>query len=788
MSDDIAIVGIAGKFSSAQDVADFYDALVERRTLIRSLTDDELARVGSTARQPNFVPVTSSMPDALRFDGQEFGLSQRDCEIMDPQQRKLLEIIRTASDDTQLDLTEEVVGVFAASALSTYMVRHLLTLPEEERPPEYAMLLGNEKDFVATRVAHLLGYQGPAVAVQSACSSSLLAVHEAVLALLGGDCTIAVAGGVSISYPEARGFLHQSGGIISPTGRCRPFDKEADGTITADGAGAVVLMMGEDARQRNIPAYATIMATAANNDGRRRAGFTAPSPSGQADAIHAAHSRAGTLDGTIGYIETHGTGTSLGDPIEIAGLTQALQDTAGPTKIQIGSLKANVGHLDVAAGVASVIKVALMRRSDELLPQVNYDQPNPGLAIENSPFEVNTQRTPWPSDRPFAGISAFGIGGTNVHAVLGPWHGRQHDLPRRSEQGSTFAPVTIWSQPTETKSASLGRDLPPTIMTLSGVMELFEEFLDGSVNPETDFYDAGGDSLSAVELIDTAKRRWTCELSVPEFEMAPTPRGLFGGITQSGTQKPRVVTLRNTGRPEAPALILIHPAGGTVARYRDLERHLPADWDLLAIPYVLDEPGERPTVRELAERYAALITSEIAPSSPLVLGGFSLGGNIAHEITNVSVSVGTRCIGLLLLDSLPPGAYPPVPPSPNTIDRVGGEVLAGTDTTDDVVTRETMRAIWRATSTCLFGYAPSGVTDVPTVLLVAESQTNDAFTALGIEPEKAEPWSDWCREVKSTIRVPGNHYTMLEGSQHIETVGNEIARALALFQNGVERP
>lgn len=249
-----------------------------------------------------------------------------------------------------------------------------------------------------------------------------------------------------------------------------------------------------------------------------------------------------------------------------------------------------------------------------------------------------------------------------------------------------------------------------------------------------------------------------------------------------------MVTLRNTGRPEAPALILIHPAGGTVARYRDLERHLPADWDLLAIPYVLDEPGERPTVRELAERYAALITSEIAPSSPLVLGGFSLGGNIAHEITNVSVSVGTRCIGLLLLDSLPPGAYPPVPPSPNTIDRVGGEVLAGTDTTDDVVTRETMRAIWRATSTCLFGYAPSGVTDVPTVLLVAESQTNDAFTALGIEPEKAEPWSDWCREVKSTIRVPGNHYTMLEGSQHIETVGNEIARALALFQNGVERP
>ncbi|MBF0688237.1 MAG: amino acid adenylation domain-containing protein [Cellulomonas sp.] len=424
---DIAVVGLAGRFPGAPDVGTFWQNLRDGVDGISRLQEDELVRAGvsrTTLDDPRFVPAWGRLDDADLFDAQHFGYSRREASLMDPQQRVMLEVAWHALEDAGHvpDRFDGRIGVYAGTSMSTYLLEVLLRgrgLPPG--PEGLELLVANDKDYLASRVSYKLGLTGPAVCVQSACSTSLLAVHLACQALLDDECDMALAGGVTVRFPQDTGYLHTEGMILSPDGRCRPFDAQAAGTVAGSGAGLVVLRRLADALADGDRIDAVIRGSAANNDGAAKVGYTAPSVTGQAAVVRAALDAAGLRAGDLGAIEAHGTGTQLGDPVEVAALAKVWSQDApvAPGSVVIGSVKSNIGHLDCAAGVASLIKAVLQVRHGELVPTLHYADPNPQIDLTGSPFRVAGATAPWQPEGPRRiGVSAFGFGGTNVHVVL----------------------------------------------------------------------------------------------------------------------------------------------------------------------------------------------------------------------------------------------------------------------------------------------------------------------------------------------------------------------------------
>ncbi|MEU3252590.1 SDR family NAD(P)-dependent oxidoreductase [Streptomyces sp. NPDC006997] len=425
--DRIAVIGMAGRFPGSPDVETFWTSLEQGREGISTFTDEELVADGvdpALLERDDYVRAKGFLKDADLFDEGFFGYSPREAEILDPQHRIFLECAWQALESAGVDphRFEGRIGVFAGAGFNSYLPLNLMNNQRVlDAAGMYQVMLGGDKDFLATRTSYKLDLKGPSVTVQTACSTSLTAVHLACQSLLNGECEIAVAGGVSVSAPLRSGYVHEPGGILSPDGHCRAFDTAASGTVAGNGVGVVVLRRLADARVGHDTVDAVILATAVNNDGSLKAGYTAPSVDGQTDVITEALALADVDPATIGYVETHGTGTPLGDPIEIAALTRAYRDgTDDRGYCAIGSVKSNVGHLDAAAGVTGLIKAALALKHRAIPPTLHCDRPNPDLALDTSPFYVNTELRPWPrTDAPRrAGVSSFGIGGTNVHVVL----------------------------------------------------------------------------------------------------------------------------------------------------------------------------------------------------------------------------------------------------------------------------------------------------------------------------------------------------------------------------------
>ncbi|AJC52677.1 Beta-ketoacyl synthase [Streptomyces sp. 769] len=425
--DRIAVIGMAGRFPGADDVDAFWANLEHGREGITRFSDEELADSGvapALLRQDDYVKAKGVLDGADLFDAGFFGYSPREAELLDPQHRVFLECAWHALESAGIDPArcDGRIGVFAGSGLNSYLLFNLMNNQRVlDASGMYQVMLSSDKDFLATRAAYKLDLKGPAVTVQTACSTSLTAVHLASQSLINGECDIALAGGVSVSSPLRDGYPYESGGILSPDGTCRAFDADAAGTVPGNGVGIVVLRRLADARADDDAVEAVILATALNNDGSLKAGYTAPSIDGQAEVVAEALALAEVDPATVGYVETHGTGTPLGDPIEIAALTRAFRaGTDGRGTCAIGSVKSNVGHLDAAAGVTGLIKAVLALKHEAIPPTLHYERPNPGLELDTSPFYVNTELQPWPrTDEPRrAGVSSFGIGGTNVHVVL----------------------------------------------------------------------------------------------------------------------------------------------------------------------------------------------------------------------------------------------------------------------------------------------------------------------------------------------------------------------------------
>ncbi|HEY0602895.1 MAG TPA: SDR family NAD(P)-dependent oxidoreductase, partial [Herpetosiphonaceae bacterium] len=421
---DVAIIGLNGRFPGAADVAAFWTNLCGGVEAISFFSDDELLAAGvepATLRDPQYVKARGVLDQIDQFDAGFFGINPREAQIMDPQHRIFLEASWSALEDAGYDPGRYPgrIGVYAGVGINTYMLQASQALIAAGG--RYQAFIGNDKDFVPTRVSYKLGLRGPSLNVQTACSSSLVAVHLACRSLLHGEADMALAGGISINVPHTAGYFYEQGGIPSPDGRCRPFDAQAQGTVFGSGVGIVVLKRLDDALRDGDTIHAVIKGTAINNDGAAKIGYTAPSIDGQAQVIVDALAAAQVEPQTIGYIEAHGTGTPLGDPIEVAALAQAFrQYDQAHGRCALGSVKASVGHLDTAAGVAGLIKAVLALKHQQIPPSLNFTTPNPQIDFTNSPFYVNTGLIDWARNGTprRAGVSSFGIGGTNAHLIL----------------------------------------------------------------------------------------------------------------------------------------------------------------------------------------------------------------------------------------------------------------------------------------------------------------------------------------------------------------------------------
>lgn len=444
----IAVVGLAGRFPGAKDARQMWENVKNGRSSIRDIAESELdLPLNSPLRaNSNLIRKSAGIDNPAGFDAAFFKIFPKEASLMDPQHRLLLEASWHAIEDAGYvpDALECSAGVFAGCYMNTYLLASLKSHPEFAQSladsfhgGDLQAELGNDKDYLATRIAFLLNLRGPALTIQTACSTSLVAIITACQSLRSRQCDFALAGGATLKLPQNRGYLYTEGGMVAPDGVVRTFDADARGTVFGEGVGMVVLKRLDDAVRDGDSIYSVIKGCGINNDGHAKIGYTAPSVDGQRKAIELAIDDAKVDAGTITYVEAHGTGTSLGDPIEIDALTSAYRGRTDQPKNQtcaIGSLKTNIGHLDVAAGVAGLIKVSLAMRERVLPASLNFRRSNANIDFENSPFYVNTELKDWVTKGPRrAGLSSFGVGGTNAHVIVEEAPSQSHGI---SSQGS----------------------------------------------------------------------------------------------------------------------------------------------------------------------------------------------------------------------------------------------------------------------------------------------------------------------------------------------------------------
>jgi phthiocerol/phenolphthiocerol synthesis type-I polyketide synthase E len=469
LADAVAIVGMAGKFPGAHDLDAFWQNLRGGVDSVRRLDRAELAALGvpaAVAEDPAFVPAVALPPGFDELDAPFFGISHREAEVMDPQHRLFLECAWEALESAGYapETFGGDVAVFGGTTTSSYLVFNLAGNPRLAGVADpLQLVVGNAVDSLTTRVSFKLDLRGPSHAVQCACSTALVAVHQACESLLDQQCDLALAGAVSINVGQRAGYFWQPDSILSPDGRCRAFDAAAGGTVFGGGVGVVALRRLDDALAAGDPVRAVIRGSAVNNDGAAKAGYSAPSVEGESRAIAEALAVARVDADSIGYLEAHGTGTALGDPVEVQALHRVFR--AGTPRrgfCALGTVKSNIGHLDVAAGIAGLVKAVLALEHREIPPSVNFERPNPRIDFAEGPFYVNRELAPWPAGGAprRAGVSAFGFGGTNAHLVLEEAPARHRPGPAGVDRaGSRPARLLLLSARTAPALAQAARRL-----------------------------------------------------------------------------------------------------------------------------------------------------------------------------------------------------------------------------------------------------------------------------------------------------------------------------------------
>lgn len=440
---EVAVIGMAGRFPGAKNTREFWNNLINGVETITFFSDPELEEAGvpkEMITNPNYIKAKGVLDDIEYFDANFFGYNPKDAQTLDPQTRIFFECVWHALENAGYDpfSYQGLIGLYAGASVNYFWEAQTVG----SNPGDLSGYF-SQAQFMNTRISYSLNLKGPSVFLNTACSTSLTAIHLACRALLTGECNIALAGGVTINLPQKNGYLYEEGSIVSPDGHCRAFDAQAKGTVWGEGAGVVVLKLLKKAVADGDHIYAVIKGTALNNDGSQRAGYTAPSIEGQADVVRTAQRVARVEPESISYIEAHGTGTNIGDPIEIEALKTAFH-TDKKQFCRIGSVKTNIGHLDVAAGIAGFIKTILALKYRQIPPSLHFTTPNPRIDFENSPFLVNNQLTDWENGLlPLrAGVSSFGIGGANAHVVLEEAPEQEKSQTKRSWQSLPISAKT----------------------------------------------------------------------------------------------------------------------------------------------------------------------------------------------------------------------------------------------------------------------------------------------------------------------------------------------------------
>ncbi|MBK6695870.1 MAG: amino acid adenylation domain-containing protein [Myxococcales bacterium] len=553
-SSEMAIVGLAGRFPGAKNARAFWTNLERGVEATKPVTAEDLERGGldvSLLANPDFVPLSFHLDEAESFDAAFFGMTPREAELMDPQQRIFLECAYAALEDAGYDPSRYrgKIGIFGGVGRNPYMLENLAVRPEfQGRLIEHHLQIGNERDFPSMHVAYKLDLKGPAVNVQTACSTSGVALHLACQSLKSGDSDMVLVGGAKILGPSHAGYVYVDGGALAPDGHVRAFDAKAGGMVRGSGCGMLVLKRLRDALRDGDNIRAVVKGTAINNDGGAKIGFTAPSVQGQSEVITRALELAGLSADDIDYVETHGTGTVIGDPMEVAGLTRAYRKTTTRTGYcRIGSVKTNIGHLDAGAMAAGLIKTVLSLEHEALPPSLNFEKPNPQIDFAKSPFVVNGKLSPWPrGQRPRrAGISAFGLGGTNAHAIV-------EEAPLLPPTGAGRShELLVLSAKTETALARAREELAEHL----------------AANPKLALADVAHTLLAG-------RRRFTCRAAV----VASSPQDAVVkllGVAADG--KPGLEVRNGADKTPLAGVVFMFPGGGAqYARMAEGLRHEPA--------------------------------------------------------------------------------------------------------------------------------------------------------------------------------------------------------------------
>ncbi len=543
---DIAITGLSCRFPEARSISAYHNMLSHGKSAFRDLSLDEIIATGvpsSVAADPHYVKVAAPLKGIDEFDTEFFHITSSEAGMMDPQHYHFMECSYEALQMAGClpETKKSRIGVFAGADLSYFALRRIPDDALWDPVGCWRELLGNDSHFLTTYISHKLGLCGPSIGVQTACSTSLVAVHLALQALIAGDCDVALAGGISIRGPQTRGYLYRDGGILSQTGICRPFDKRADGTVLSSGVGVVVLRRLADAISEQVPIWAVIKGSAVNNDGSQKVAYTAPSIEGQAAVISEALSVARIDPSTIGYVETHGTGTKMGDPMEHRALSMAFEAASSARSLcYIGSVKSNFGHLESAAGVASLIKAILSVKYGEIYPTLGFSSANPEIDFARSPLRIANRRAAFPllySSRR-AAVSSFGIGGTNCHVVLEETPLLSHVLSSHSRSDFKacsfrrtrvwFPPVIATSVPSLRASVSLDTRKPYTVLE-----DLWKQVIGRRPNPSDQFIEVGGDSLKATQLSVKIKNAFGVNISITYILNASSFSDLVKTVVQS---------------------------------------------------------------------------------------------------------------------------------------------------------------------------------------------------------------------------------------------------------------
>jgi amino acid adenylation domain-containing protein/FkbM family methyltransferase len=655
-TDKIAIIGMEGLFPNANNVDVFWDNLISGNNCITKFVGNKsLTPIGGE----RLVPFAGIIDNIYLFDADHFNIPPSEAKILDPQQRLLLEICTLNLINSNVNLKDNTrIGVFASTDQSKYIdctdVNELSL--QDKRSANYA----NSRDFVATRIAYKLGLNGPALTINTACSSSLVACVQAANSLHHNECDIAIVCASSLILPEILpGYLYEPDGIMSKDGTCSPFDSNASGTVPGSAVVSVILKRHKDAIQNKDNIAATIHSYSINNDGNDKASYAAPSISGQKKCLESIYKKTDWDINALDYIETHGTGTRIGDAVELMALSETFH-TKSVNKIHLGSVKANIGHAGAASGLCGLIKAALILHNREIPPQINFTKWNNLCSQAQESFAISTEPTNLASGTRYAGVSAFGIGGTNAHLLL-----RSEDNSQISNEKSSLdifrnkkyynlLPDINSGQKQHQNTLETTETPPENIIHLDFIKEFLlmvaNELGIESIKLEDNFFDLGGDSLIALGVISKVLKKYNIAIHIDDFYKSRNFEVLILTILRSGKKTvPSCNILQDNG---TTTLILVHPGGGSIYQYNFFKNLGFSNLKIIAIENQLlnDIDSDIDSIENMAKHYISLLGEDIFKNE-FSLGGWSFGGNVAYEMAYLLQQAGHKPKEVIMFDS-----------------------------------------------------------------------------------------------------------------------------------------